>query len=376
MRAIPRSKGKALFFERRRRGEEMRIGLIGLPGSGKTTVFNALTQSEAPVSGRGHKAEPNVAIVKVMDERVDRLSEVYEPRKTVYATVEFVDFAGPNEGANGGSFAGAALATMKTMDALALVVRNFEDPLQGEPPTVPEDIRHIEEEMLLADLMVAETRIERIEKGYSRGQRTENLVKEEKVLRSILDQLNRNKPIREMDLTPPEEKVIRGFQFLTSKPLMIVVNSDEPRFRKNRSLMEELERGYRTIEFAGQFEMELGRLDEEEAKLFMEDMGISESAYRRLTKLSYDTLGYISFFTVGSDEVRAWNVRNGDTALDAAATIHTDLARGFIRAECFTYDDCLQYGSEKRIREKGLFRLEGRDYPVQDGDILSIRFNV
>lgn len=355
----------------------MRIGLIGLPGSGKTTVFNALTQSEAPVSGQGYKAEPNVAVVKVMDERVDRLTELYEPKKTVYATVEFVDFAGVRDagGTGDGLFSGAALATMKTMDALALVARNFDDGLSGAP-SVLEDIRRIEEEMLLADLIVAENRIERIEKGYMRGQRTEAIVKEEKILRAIIDQLNRNTPIRGMNLSPAEEKIIRGFQFLTSKPLMIVVNSEESRFRKDRPLMEELEKGYRAIEFAGQFEMELARLDEEEARLFMEDMGIRESAYRRLTKLSYDTLGYISFFTVGSDEVRAWNVRKGDTALDAAATIHTDLARGFIRAECFTYDDCLQYGSEKKIREKGLFRLEGKEYQVQDGDILSIRFNV
>lgn len=355
----------------------MRIGLIGLPGSGKTTVFNALTRSGAPVSGQGCKAEPNMAVVKVMDERVDRLTELYEPKKTVYATVEFVDFAGARDagGTGEGLFPGAALATMRTMDALALVVRNFDDGLSGGP-SVLADIRRVEEEMLLVDLILAENRIERIEKGYMRGQRTESTLKEEKTLRAIIERLHRNTPVRGAHLSPAEEKIIRGFQFLTAKPLMIVVNSEEGRFQKDRPLMEALEEGYRAVEFAGQFEMELGRLDEEEARLFMEDMGIRESAYRRLTKLSYDTLGYISFFTVGSDEVRAWNVRKGDTALDAAATIHTDLARGFIRAECFTYSDCLQCGSEKKIKARGLFRLEGREYQVQDGDILSIRFNV
>jgi ribosome-binding ATPase len=157
---------------------------------------------------------------------------------------------------------------------------------------------------------------------------------------------------------------------------MVVLNSDEALFGKGGPLLPEGGKDYGVIEFAGKFEMELGRLDEEEAALFMEDMGIPESAQSRLTRLAYDTLGYISFFTVGEDEVRAWNVRRGDTALEAAAVIHSDLARGFIRAECFTYEDCVNFGSEKRIREQGLFRLEGKEYAVKDGDILSIRFNV
>jgi ribosome-binding ATPase YchF (GTP1/OBG family) len=179
-----------------------------------------------------------------------------------------------------------------------------------------------------------------------------------------------------MILSDEEEKVIRGFQFLSMKPILVVLNSDETRFGKNGGLMCEIEKAFRSIEFAGKFEMELGLLDDEAAELFMQDMGIKESAYRRLTNLAYEVLGYISFFTVGSDEVRAWNIRKGDRALDAAAAIHSDLARGFIRAECFSYDDCLRYGSEKAIREKGRFHLEGKDYLVQDGDILNIRFNV
>jgi ribosome-binding ATPase YchF (GTP1/OBG family) len=179
-----------------------------------------------------------------------------------------------------------------------------------------------------------------------------------------------------MTLSPDEERMVRGFQFLTKKPLMAILNSDEARYGKNEPMLAEISKTCRVIEFAGKFEMELSRLDEDEAGLFMEDMGIRESAYRRLTTLAYETLGYISFFTVGSDEVRAWNVRDGNTALDAAATIHSDLARGFIRAECFSYRDFLQCGSEKGVRETGLFRLEGKEYRVQDGDILSIRFNV
>jgi hypothetical protein len=354
----------------------MKIGLLGLPGSGKTTVFNALTKAEAPVAHAGGKAEPNISVVKVLDERVDRLSEIYDPKKTVYATVEFVDFVGLAESAERkDAFSCAAMAMIKNMDALALVIRNFKDDLMGDPTPI-EDVRKINDELTLADLIVAENRLERIESGYKRGQRTDALVREEKTLRRMLEHLNQNRPLRDLELSAEEEKSVRGFQLLTKKPMMGILNSDETRFGKNGSVTTEMERTQRVIEFAGKFEMELGQLDEEEATLFMEDMGIPESAYRRLTSLAYEILGYISFFTVGSDEVRAWNVRLGDTALDAAAVIHSDLARGFIRAECFSYEACLQYGSEKTIREKGLFRLEGKEYRVQDGDILNIRFNV
>jgi len=315
-------------------------------------------------------------VIRVLDERVDRLSEIYDPRKTVYATVEFVDFVGLAESADRkDTFSGTAMAIIKNMDALALVVRNFNDDLLGDP-TPLEDVRKLNDELMLSDLIVVENRLERIENGYKRGQTTDGLVREEKILRKILDHLNLNQPIREMALSPEEGKAVRGFQFLTKKPLMMILNSEESNFGKNGSLISEIEDTQRAIEFAGKFEMELSRLDDKEAALFMEDMGIPQSAYRRLTSVAYEILGYISFFTVGSDEVRAWNVRRGDTALDAAATIHSDLARGFIRAECFSYEACLQCGSEKSIREKGLFRLEGKDYRVKDGDILNIRFNV
>jgi GTP-binding protein YchF len=307
---------------------------------------------------------------------VERLSAFYVPRKTVYATVEFVDFVGLDGGAAGGeTFSGAAVGLIKTMDALALVLRNFKDDLLDSPAPL-EDLGRVHDELMLSDLILAENRLERIEKGYKRGQRTEGILSEERTLRKVLGHLTQSRPIREMPLSLEEEKSIRGFQFLTKKPLLVILNSDEINFGKNAALVTEIEKMHRVVEFAGKFEMELSRLDEAEAILFMEDMGIRESAYRRLINLAYDILGYISFFTVGSDEVRAWNVRRGDSALDAASTIHSDLARGFIRAECFSYDDFLRYGSEKGVREKGLFRLEGRDYPVQDGDILNIRFNV
>jgi ribosome-binding ATPase len=362
------------IFLRRR---HMRIGLIGLQGSGKTTVFNALTKMEAPIAARAKgRVEPNMAMIRVMDERVDRLSILYHPRKTVYATIELADFTGLAEGAGRGeTFSAAAMGAIKTMDALIAVVRNFEEEYLG-PPAPLEDLRRISDELILSDLMVMENRLERIEIARKRGQRTEELVREEKRLRRILEGLNLNRPIRDTALSCEDEKAMSGFQCLTKKPLMVILNSDEKRYGRTGALLAEISKNYGTVEFAGKFEMELGRLDDEEARFFMDDMGIRESACRRLTTLAHATLGYISFFTVGSDEVRAWNVREGGTALDAASTIHSDLARGFIRAECFSCADCLRWGSEKGIRENGLFRLEGKDYRVQDGDILNIRFNV
>ena len=355
----------------------MKIGLIGLANSGKTTIFNALTKSEAEVTAYANaKAEPNLAVVDVADDRVDRLVEIYNPKKTIYATLELVDFVGLAEGAaKADLFSGAALGQIRTMDALAHVVRNFPDEL-GKDPTPLEDIRKMDEELALADLMIVETRLERIAHAYQRGQKTDALQREEKTLQIILDHLGRDQPVRTLSLDQDQERSIRGFQFLTQKPSMVIINSEETCFGENRELLEEIAPAHKVVEFAGKFEMELARLNDEEAGLFMEDMGIETSARDRLSRAAYDILGYISFFTVGSDEVRAWNISRGQSAVEAAGTIHSDLARGFIRAECFSYDDLMACGSEKGLRDKGLFRLEGKTYGVKDGDIVNIRFNV
>lgn len=356
----------------------MKIGLIGLPNSGKTTVFNALTRQEAPVTSyENAKAESNVAVVEVADDRIRRLTEIYRPRKTAFSTVEFIDFVGLSEGsAKEGLLSGPDMGLIKTADALALVVRSFADET-GSPPTPPNDIEKITDELIISDLIVTEKRQERIAHAFMRGKKTNALQMEEKVLRRIADHLSENRAIRELDLDKEQEKIVKGFQFFTQKPLMVILNSDETRFGKNGKLLSEIAEKHRVIEFAGKFEMELSTLDDpEEEKAFMADMGIRESARDRLTRLAYGLLGYISFFTVGSDEVRAWNIREGKSALDAAATIHSDLARGFIRAECFTYDDLMALGSEKAVREKGRMKLEGKNYRVRDGNILSIRFNV
>ena len=357
----------------------MKIGLFGLPKTGKTTLFNALTKSKAQVADYTvAKAEPNIAIVKVGDPRVTRLSEMYKPKKTTYATIEFVDFVGVSEGAikDEDAFPPALMKLIRSVDALALVARAFPSDLGGETGPL-RDIRTIDEELLLCDLVVSEKRLEKIRAGYQRGQKSDALLFEEKVLAKIVEQLNKSLPVRDLSFDEKEETVIRGFQFLTKKPTIAVINSDESSFGTHKSVLEELGKVHKAVEFAGSFEMELSRLeDPNETKMFMEDMGIKESARDLLTAAAYETMGYISFFTVGADEVRAWNIHRGSSAVAAAAAIHTDLARGFIAAECFSYANLLECGSEKAIKDKGRFRLEGKDYIVKDGDILSIRFNV
>lgn len=355
----------------------MKIGLIGLPNSGKTTIFNALTKKEASVTIYSDaKAEPNVAVVEVDDDRLIRLTDMYKPKKTTGAAIEMIDFPGLTEGsAKNGSFSGNSMEWIKNTDALALVVRNFNDDLTEDPRPL-RDIDEIDTELLLADLIIVENRLEKLEWFQKRGQKTNTLALEEKALRKVAEQLNNNQPIRNLELEEDEEKAIRGFQFLTKKPFLVILNSDETIFGQNDDIMAKIESRYNVIEFSGRFEAELSRLKDEEAKLFMEDIGIKKSARERLSQFAYRTLGYVSFFTVGEDEVRAWSIHGGDTAVNAAGAIHSDLARGFIRAECFTYDDLIKCGSEKGVRENGHFRLEGKDYIVRDGDVLNIRFSV
>ena len=359
----------------------MKIGLIGLTKSGKTTIFNALTGMDITTDQySASKDEPNIAVVQVTDPRIGSLREMYKPKKTTYATLECMDFGGFK---NGGSekkeiFSASELGLIKTADALALVVRNFHDQyidsIMGEPDPLS-DIDTIRSELMLSDLILAETRLERVNHQIQRGAKTPALEIERDALVRIAAFLDSGDLRTPPALTPDEEKSIRGMRFLTLKPMLVILNSDEDTFGRNAELLGRIWHDYKGIEFAGRFEMELGRLDPEEAQAFMEDMGIAASARDRLTLAAYDLLGYISFFTVGPDEVRAWTIQRGDTAVEAAGAIHSDLARGFIRAECFTYEDLMTHGSEKGLKDKGLLRLEGKTYIVRDGDILSIRFN-
>ncbi len=356
----------------------MNIGLIGLANSGKTTIFNALSRSQAQVTEyASSQSEPNRSVVEVTDTRVAVLSDMYKPKKTTYATIELIDFMGLTRGsAKEGLFSDSSMGLIKNTHALAIIVRYFHDKQMGSPTPIT-DISKIEEELLISDLIIAENRLERIEKAYRRGKRTNLLEIEEKALRRIVEHVNNNRPIRELEMEGEHERILRGFRFLTQKPAIIVLNSEESNFGKNKDLLEEIGKSRKPIEFAGKFEMELSRLnDQEDIDLFMTDMGIKESARDRLCRAAYELLGYMSFFTVGSDEVRAWSMRRGETAVAAAGSIHTDLARGFIRAECISYSDLIACGSERTAGAKGLLRLEGKNYHVQDGDILNIRYNV
>ncbi|MCD4796710.1 MAG: redox-regulated ATPase YchF [Candidatus Cloacimonetes bacterium] len=359
----------------------MKIGFIGLQNSGKTTIFNALTGLHADIDSYSmKKVEPNIGIVEVIDERITKLSEIYQPEKTLYANIEYIDFVGlPKKSDKKNILSEDLLRLGKTTDAIALVVRNFRDDIisqtQGDSDPLT-NIETIESDLIISDLIIAEKRLEKIELSKKRGIKDQSLLIEEKAIKKAIDFLERDEALRNLDISEEELKSIRGFQFLSQKPLMIILNSDENNFGKNQELLKKIKLKYQVIEFAGNFEMELINLTADEAKEFMDDINIKESARDRLTKFSYELLGYISFFTVGKDEVRAWTLKKGCNAVEAAGKIHSDLARGFIRAECFSYNDLINCGTEKAIREKGLFRLEGKNYIVKDGDILNIRFSV
>lgn len=358
----------------------MNIALIGLPKSGKTTIFNALTGGSASTEKYAPPAtEPNIGVVQVPDQRVTRLSELYKPKKTIYANIEYRDYPGifHTQESNPDN---ALFSDIKANEGFVVVLRAFADEELDELYPVGDPLRQLlafEEEILLADLIVAERRLEKIELGYKRGVKTAAIMFEEKLLRAVCEELQAGKPLRGMNLNPEEEKALRGFRFFSQKPVLALINCAEEDHGSMGEIQRQIEeKGYAAEIIAGRFEEELSKLDSEEALLFMEDMGIGESIRERFTHYCYNMLGYISFFTVGEDEVRAWTIENGSNAVTAAGKIHSDLARGFIRAECFNYDVLMQHGSEKQLREKGLFRLEGKEYIVKDGDILFIRFNV
>ncbi|MDZ4181384.1 MAG: DUF933 domain-containing protein [Candidatus Cloacimonadaceae bacterium] len=358
----------------------MKIAMIGLPKSGKTTIFNALTHTAHSTDKYAPPAhEANIGVVQVIDDRITRLSEIYKPKKTIYANIEYRDYPGIFS-SHEDNPDNALFSDIKGNEGFVLVLRNFNDGELDQLYGAADPLKQLsafEDEMIISDMVVAEKRIEKIELGYKRGVKTSAVQQEERILRSVLEHLQANQSIRTMTLNPDEEKALRGFQFFSQKPLLILLNCSEDEFGAQGVLLEQIRaKGFLAEAIAGRFEEELSKLDDEEASMFMEDMGISESVRDRLTHLCYLLMGYVSFFTVGEDEVRAWTIEAGDNAVTAAGKIHSDLARGFIRAECFKYEDIIHHGSEKVLKEKGLFRLEGKEYQVQDGDIISIRFNV
>ncbi len=362
----------------------MQVTIVGLPGSGKTTVFNALTGGHAETGGfSGGRAAPNVSVVKVPDERVDRLSALFNPKKTTYADVTYVDVAIPAGAAREGTINPDVLAQIRNADALLHVARAFTDPTNPAAPDPWRDVEELDLEFTVADLMVIEKRLEKLKTQGRHGSQAERdqAQREEEVLSRILPHLSEGKPIRSLDLTADDEFLLRGYRFLTQKPVLAVLNIDEARVGESGSLEEAGRARYaqpRTdvAALAGKIEAEIAELPADDARLFMDDLGIEQPSRGRVISLTYALLGLFSFFTAGEDECRAWTLRTGSSAVDAAAAIHSDLARGFIRAEVIGFDDLIDCGTMAEARKRGLLRQEGKVYQVRDGDVLQILFNV
>ena len=362
----------------------MQVTIVGLPGSGKTTVFNALTGGHAETGGfSGGRAAPNVSVVKVPDERVDRLAALFNPKKTTYADVTYVDVAIPAGAAREGTVNPDVLAQIRNADALLHVARAFEDPAATAAAEPWRDVDELDLEFTVADLMVIEKRLEKLRTQGRHGSQAERdqAVREEELLKRIEPHLSEGKPIRSFGLTDDEELLLRGYRFLTQKPVLVVLNIDEGRLGEAAALEAAGRERYSQPQtdvaaLAGKIEVELGDLSDEDARLFMDDLGIAEPSRGRVIRLTYELLGLFSFYTAGEDECRAWTIRRGATAVEAAGTIHSDLARGFIRAEVISVDDLLDAGSMAEARKRGTLRQEGKAYQVAEGDTMNVLFNV
>lgn len=366
----------------------LQLAILGLPQSGKTTVFNALTRSQAATGGfSSAEDEPNLATVKVPDERVDVLSEIYKPRRRVYADIRYLDVAGVAKGLAEQGMGGRLLGYLQEANALILVVRAFEDQDVPHPEVTVDPIRDLETlllELSFSDLGIIERRLARIEAMIPklRGSERDENEREAAALRRCAEALENGIPIREVELEPGEERLLRGFGFLTKKPLLVLLNVGDSQLGDEATQLvatarEKFERPAVRIDALGaQIEMEIAQLEPDEAGPFMADLGIEESSLARVIRHSYDLLGLITFLTVGEDEVRAWPVRKGSTAAEAAGEIHTDIQRGFIRAEIVSYDDLIEQGSWAVCRKAGVLRVEGKDYVMRDGDVVHFLFNV
>jgi GTP-binding protein YchF len=366
----------------------MQIAIVGLAGSGKTTVFNTLTRGHAETGGFGGM-ELHVGVVKVPDDRLEKLAAIFKPKKIVQADVTYVDLPAPPASSEGHvgteDLPAEHLARLRDSDALLHVVRAFEDPANPHPEGSVDpgrDLDRLDTEFLLADLALVDRRLERLKTSGRHGTAAEREAneREEAILVRLKAALEAGSPIRDVVLEPEEEKAIRGFRFLTQKPVLILLNVGEGDMCAAPERVQAVAASYDhrnaiVDALSARIEMELGELEPDEAAVFMEELGIAESSLDRVIALSYRLLGLISFLTAGPDEVRAWPIRDGSTAVDAAGAIHTDLAKGFIRAETVAYDDLLELGSMAEAKKAGKLRSEGKTYRVRDGDVVEILFS-
>ena len=356
----------------------LRAGLIGLASSGKTTLFQLLTSArEAPRPGG--RAEAHVGVSRVPDDRLDQLTALFKPKKRVPATVEFADMAA----GRGDAKTLLDVAAYRNADALLHVVRAFRDPAVPHPLSTIDparDVRTIEDELVLADLGVVEKRLERLEKDLRKTPSAE-LRAEQAILLRGKTALEEGRALRTLGLSPDDAKRLRGFQFLSAKPMLIVLNLDEADIasaddpaRAAESLRAVIDSiGAGLVGVCAKIELEIAALDPPDAAAFMADLGLSQSGLDRVIRAAYDLLGYISFLTVGEDECRAWSIPRNMPAQEAAGAIHSDIERGFIRAEVVRWDALLQRGSLAACRDHGELRLEGKDYIVMDGDVINFR---
>ena len=364
----------------------MKIGIVGLPNVGKSTLFNVITKAGAESANYPFcTIEPNIGMVCVPDKRIDVLSKMYDTDKTTYATIEFVDIAGLVKGASKGEGLGNKfLSHIRETDAIAHVVRCFEDEqivhVDGKIDPIS-DIETISLELIFADIETLTKRMDRVGKMTKSGDK--KAIAEMELLRRIKEHLDNGKPVRTMELTDDERDTIKDAFFLTDKKVIYVANVSEnqistidtdPYVQKVREYAKA--EGAEVIALCAKLEEELSELDDEDKEMLMKDYGIDESGLDKLIKASYSLLGLISFLTAGKQECRAWTIKKGTKAPQAAGKIHSDFERGFIKAEVVSYDDLIKYGSMNATKEKGLVRLEGKDYIVKDGDIILFRFNV
>jgi GTP-binding protein YchF len=355
----------------------MRLGIIGLPQSGKTTLYNALTRGSVP-TGAGGKLEVHTAVVDVPDLRVDTLSGMFNPKKTIYTKVTYADIAGLDGSAGKSGISGTLMNHLTQMDGFIHVARCFESdevPHAAGSIDPQRDIAAMDTEFILNDLIAVERKLERLAEERKKGAGREKAVidREHELFERFHAVLSEEKPLKDMEISHEEEKMLSGYGFLSRKPTLIVLNLSEG---QKEPAITYTHKHSQVVSLQGKLEMDIAQLPPDEMQIFLQEYGIEEPSLNRVIRLSYDLLGLQSFFTVGPDECRGWTVHRGANAPEAAGEIHTDLQKGFIRAEVVAYNDLVALGSMNEAKSKGKFRLEGKEYIVQDGDILNIRFNI